>query len=69
MVRETKKTLLKRKIKGQERKYSSSSDESDSDCDEDSSEDSDMEEMSQDEHPSSRFSTKSSAKKNNWRFC
>ena len=63
MARKIKgKTLLKRMIKGLEReKYSSSSDESDSDGDEDSSsEDSDIdngassesskEDMSQDEH-------------------
>ena len=81
MARKIKsKTLLKRKIEGLERKkYSSSSDESDSDSDEDSSsEDSDIdndsssesskEEMSQDEHTSSRFSTRSSAKNNKWKF-
>ena len=67
--RNKKKDSLKKKDKGsRKRKYSTSSDESNSDCDEDSSEGSDMQEMSQDEHPSSRFSTKSSTKKNKWRF-
>ena len=57
------------------RKYSSSSDESGSDSEEDSSSkdsyidnclssESPKEEIPQDEHTSSRFSTKSSAKKN-----
>ena len=74
------KALLKRKIKSLERKkYSLSSDESDSDCDEDSSSEgsdidhgstseSSKEEMSQDEHTSSRFSTKFSAENNKWKF-
>ena len=70
------KTLPKKKNKrSRKRKYSSSSDESDSDSEEDSSSEdwyidnglsseSPKEEMPQDEHTSSRFSTKSSAKKN-----
>ena len=65
---------MKNEDKGsRKRKYSSSSDESDSDSDEDSSsEDSDIdslkEEISQNVHTSSRFPTKSSAKKNKWTF-
>ena len=73
------KSLLKKKKGSRKRKYSSSSDESDSDSDEDSSsEDSDIdsgssseslkEEISQNVHTSSRFPTKSSAKKNKWTF-
>ena len=72
------KTFLQRKIGAIKIKYSSSSDEWDSDSDEDSSEDSDIddgsssessnEETSKDEHTSSKFSTKSSVKKNKWKF-
>ena len=70
----------KKKNKGsRRRKYSSSSHETDNDSEEDSSsEDSDIdndsssisskEEMFQDKHTSSRFSAKSSAKKNKWKF-
>ena len=80
MARKIKsKTFLKKDKESRKRKYSSSSDKSDSDCDKDSSsEDSDIdngsssessiEEMSRDEHTSSKFSTKSSANMNKWKF-
>ena len=65
------KALLKRKKRSRKRKYSpsvgesnSDSEKEDSDIDNGSSSESSKEEMSQDEHTSSRFSAMSSAKKN-----